>query len=507
MHIFEQEHKDGLSDRIFDDKVRVACKLITDIPEATSAQLAISRKQFLEKTDAEVAAQLDLFPLYTIMVSTGANGNDDVFTKGETWAARCTPEDKPFNLEHEPRRIIGHITGNAVVDNSLNIIPIDAPVEVVPEQFHILTSAVIYRHLKSRDPELEMECTDLIESIKRNEWSVSMEALFGDFDYALFEADGTYKHIQRNIETAFLTKYLRIYGGGGVYLGKRLGRILKNITFSGKGLVRQPANPNSVIFTDVTVKGVFANMQDIEINIHGDKNMADETVNETAAKLTELEAAKANLSTELDNMKSKVVDLEKIVAERDTTIAELNTKLVDSGVSLASMTTERDTLLTSKTEIEKSLEAAKAELAKIQADAAVANRIQTLLDNEFDQSEADEFMANFGQLDDAMFAKMVETVAKKVKKAKCAKTEKCMDDEESEGKCGKDKKAKSEASEETVEEDKAGETAATSEVLDNVEKPEDKPLVTDENKEQQLQESRAALVSYFDSLIHKNQKR
>ncbi len=192
----------------------------------------------------------DLYPLHTIMVSTGWNKNDDIFTREETWAARTTPEDKPFNLEHKPRQIIGHITANSIIDESLTVIADDISFDDVPDKFHILTSAVVYRHVSSKDESLETEAAELIESIQAGDWCVSMEALFGGFDYGVTYAGGEEKIIARTEATAFLTKHLRIHGGCGEYNGGKLGRALRNITFSGKGLVENPANPESVIFND-----------------------------------------------------------------------------------------------------------------------------------------------------------------------------------------------------------------------------------------------------------------
>ena len=60
--------------------------------------------------------QIDLYYINSILVSTGWNRNDDVFEKEQTWAARNTPEDKPFNLMHNEKEIIGHITGSTVID-------------------------------------------------------------------------------------------------------------------------------------------------------------------------------------------------------------------------------------------------------------------------------------------------------------------------------------------------------------------------------------------------------
>jgi hypothetical protein len=44
-----------------------------------------------------------------------------------------------------------------------------------------------------------------------------------------------------------MTSHLKAYGGSGHYGGERVGRVLKNIIFSGKGLTKKPANPDSRI--------------------------------------------------------------------------------------------------------------------------------------------------------------------------------------------------------------------------------------------------------------------
>ncbi|MFX9552086.1 hypothetical protein ABTO49_21095, partial [Acinetobacter baumannii] len=87
----------------------------------------------------------------------------------------------------------------------------------------------------------------LLAEIAEGKWFVSMECLFKGFDYALEAADGTTRVVARNETTAFLSKYLRCYGGSGTHGDSRIGRLMRNIVFSGKGLVRTPANPESVI--------------------------------------------------------------------------------------------------------------------------------------------------------------------------------------------------------------------------------------------------------------------
>src|SRR5271157_1075479 len=60
--------------------------------------------------------QIDLFPIQTVLCTTGWNKNTDIFIREETYAARHSAEDKPLNIGHIQTDIIGHITNNITVD-------------------------------------------------------------------------------------------------------------------------------------------------------------------------------------------------------------------------------------------------------------------------------------------------------------------------------------------------------------------------------------------------------
>lgn len=188
----------------------------------------------------------DLYYIQSILVTSNWNKNDDVFDKAEVWNARHTPSHKPTNLEHDEHEIVGHITANWAIDQDNRSIDDGSSVNDLPDVFHIVNGSVIYKAWQ--DEKLVARTNDLIADIEANKKFVSMECLFAGFDYAMITPEGEYKIIERNEDTAFLTKYLRAYRGTGVYEGAKLGRVLRNIIFSGKGFVDKPANPNSIIF-------------------------------------------------------------------------------------------------------------------------------------------------------------------------------------------------------------------------------------------------------------------
>ena len=195
----------------------------------------VSSEKHQPETPIKVAAayanpnQPDLYYLKSVLVSTGWNNNDDIFTPFYTLKASKTPVDKQFNYMHDEKDIIGHITGSYVANSN------NEPIEDVEglEEFNIITSAVMYTVWS--DKALQERCNKIIEEIAQGNWKVSMECIFNDFDYSLKSATGSEKIITRDEKTSYMSKYSRSYGGDGVYQGYKIGRVLKDFVFSGKG--------------------------------------------------------------------------------------------------------------------------------------------------------------------------------------------------------------------------------------------------------------------------------
>ena len=162
MLVYASEKADNLSDSLQNNKVAAylsPIQVATKLPEATVKKFDDAARRHLSSAFAsdDMETFFDLHRLYTILVTVGWNLNDDVFGVKEVWNARHSPEDKPFNLEHNPRHVIGHITGSVVVDDAYAVVDDTTTVDELPGKFHILTSAVIYKHIKSRDEKLSEE--------------------------------------------------------------------------------------------------------------------------------------------------------------------------------------------------------------------------------------------------------------------------------------------------------------------------------------------------------------
>jgi hypothetical protein len=368
--------------------------LIRDNNKISFASLAEESEEFsIEKLYSDLAVansnpnQEDLYYFNSILVSTGWNLNDDVFSPEEVWASRTSPEDKQLNCMHAETDIVGHITSNTSV--YLDGKKIEA--SEMPEQFEIKIGSVLYR--RWTDPKLKARVEKIIAEIKEGKWCVSMECLFKGFDYAVMTPDGEMKLIARNAETAFLTKHLRCYGGKGVVDGHKIGRLLRNITFTGVGLVDKPANPRSVILKPAATAASESNHVLIatlkESDMDHEKAMQDLRV--------ELDALKAGYTQSNEALKAEVTSKEAAIAGKETLIEELK-------ASVATLTTELNDVRAAKAAVEE-------EVNKMKSEAKVLARKASLIAAGLSPEEVEATLAKFATVDDSVFASIVEIKA------------------------------------------------------------------------------------------------
>ena len=371
----------------------------------------------------------DIYHVYSILVTTSWNKNDDVFDKTEVWAAQNTPKYKPANLEHDERQIVGGIVDNWSVDKNMKVIDKDSGSDSLPDYYHILVASVIYRQWQ--DPAYQTRAETLIKEIEAGNKFVSMECLFNGFDYAVVDPGGKRHILARNDETAFLTKHLRAYGGKGGYEDHKIGRLLRNIVFSGKGFVNRPANPDSIIFdknkltefnnVSISSKNLFSTNNGVSISVEKknqsivlkESNMSTDLLNDQVKELKEALAAVQADNKELTDKLSKA-NLEKY----DVQIKELTDNLQSLAVDLkaseevvASKTEETEGLQTQLTEATDALTKAQSELQDIEQKQKIEKRVAALVGAGLTQEDAEAKMEIFDSLTDDQFTVMVETVA------------------------------------------------------------------------------------------------
>lgn len=444
--IFDQEKKDDLEDLI----LATAC-----ISYASQAEPCIANTKARPFKSLASYDDSDLYYVQSILVSSSWNKNDDIFDKAEVWKAKNTPEDKPTNLEHDENLIIGHITANWPITEDGILIDQDTPVENLPEKYHILTGSVIYKGFSN--PELRDRSNKLIAEIEDGTKFVSMECFFSGFDYGLIdEKNSDFKVLPRNHETAYLTKYLRAYGGQGYHESYKIGRVLRNITFSGKGFVNKPANPDSIIFNKTSFDKILI-QKNSTLSKAGVSNNTLTSNSENNIMSLDIEAVQkeiAELKTKVESLKDcgcAEVTKEAYAAAsalKDQTI-ELENTVKAQEVSIAEKQAQLEALLVEKEEAAKKMDEEKKmkdeEMKKVMSELQTANeviaaykmkeeemakkekkmkRMASLLEAGIDNEVAVSTADKFESLDDDAFDAMTSLLALAAKKMTTKKTDK-----------------------------------------------------------------------------------
>lgn len=483
INIFQREISDGIGELVKSTASVAYCsqaEIKGKEDNLENAMANISDTEILDKVIAENKDQIDLYYLESVLVSTGWNKNDDVFMTEATWEARNTPEDKQFNFMHDENDIIGHITGSYVLSKDGKRVETDG----MPEDFDIITQAVLYNSWTNEDNRDRMQ--KIISEIEEGKWYVSMECLFAGFDYALIDKDGQAKILARDEQSAFLTKHLRAYGGTGEYEGYKIGRALKNIAFSGKGLVAKPANPRSVIINKNSSKAFVLDDNSRSLNI-GDFTMSDVSVLEK--RIAELKTALASTEQENKEIKAKIEEakdkefasqveaFEASIEEKQGTIAELEESVKSTQARVAEL---EDALKTSQTE----LAAAMKNMDEMKKKEKMEKRKAALTEAGLDEEETEATLASLEALEDDAFDSVVAVMKKKA----------VMKDEKKEDEGAM--KPKAEQTEAEVEE-----VEATAEVFEQVETSEATLVEPATDEADELESTRASLSNWISENI------
>ena len=484
MNIYQSEIEDGLRDQVLSNNT-VAWDIVAEsfTPEINMKSSA------LEKIIAENKEQIDLYYLRSILVSSGWNKNDDVFHPQELWDARNTPEDKPFNFMHDERDIIGHITGNTVVDKEGNEIASD---EELPNAFNILTTAVVYTEWSDSSQRDRMK--KIVAEIEEGKWFVSMECLFPDFDYALIGEDGRTDVVTRDEASAFLTKHLRAYGGDGQYDNYRVGRLLRNLSFSGKGLVSKPANPNSVILDGTGSLGGEDITYAKEITLtesksyFKEKDMSDsyeKQIDDLRAELAEAKSANEALQEKVAaeqqaEFDSKISAFEVTLADKDEQISGFETHISEAEAKIAE---QAEAIKNGEKDMEDKMK----ELREMKKKEAMMKRKAQLAEAGFEADEATATVEQFDTMDDETFDQVVALMKKKGKK------DMPWDKEE-------DKKDDTKA-EETVLEEEVETSEASEADLESVEETEEVAIAEAVGEDDPAESLRAQASEWLGSVL------
>jgi hypothetical protein len=431
--IYESEKSDGISEQIRTQaSVAYASQMLAarDLTESSvlSEALTSNASDFLASAGRD---DDDIYHSYSILVTTSWNKNDDVFPNSEVWAARNTPKYKPANLEHDEKRIVGGIIGSWPVDKEFNLIDTASSVDDLPDSYHILVSSVIYRQWQ--DQEYKARAEELIRKIEEGNMYVSMECIFRGFDYAIQTPDMQNHIIARNEETAFLSRHLRAYGGTGEYEGHKVGRLLKNITFSGKGFVERPANPDSIIFDKDQVfdfagasvsKNLFSSDNGVSVMIEQsilsntdseseEENSMSDFLNDQVKELKEALAASQDVIQELTDKVSKanVEKLEVEITELNQSVSTLSDSIVEAEAKSTEDAEKIEALEASVSELTAAKEAAESAIAQMEKEKKRQARAAALIEAGISEEEVEAKLETFASLSEEQFNDVVSIIA------------------------------------------------------------------------------------------------
>ena len=217
-------------------RVKVTAPLHTEAASLATVAEALS-------LPSEDDRQPDLQYLTAIFVSSGMNKNGAVFLGSELIKARGTISDKAVDIEHDERSIIGQITGNAFLKRDRSLIDAETAsstmsVEEMDElEMDIGITAIIH---KARFPEIAQE-------IEEGQWMVSMEAYYRDYDIKVGDKIIPKEEAEKMGFDKLVGSVVHLKDGDKELGFHLVGRVLRDILFAGVGIVKNPANPRSII--------------------------------------------------------------------------------------------------------------------------------------------------------------------------------------------------------------------------------------------------------------------
>ena len=190
--------------------------------------------------------QIDLMYFSAIFVSSGENLNGAFFEPHELTLGEKTIVNKALDIEHNEKEIIGHLYDRVFIDEYGNILAIDdlktmSKDDLNVKNIHVAIAGIIY---KNRFPEVAKE-------VAEGKWKVSMECYYSDFDLKI----GNLLLTRKDAEalgfgqdcSSIIGKIGKVIKDGKEMASGKIARVLRGITFSGCGIVENPANPPSIV--------------------------------------------------------------------------------------------------------------------------------------------------------------------------------------------------------------------------------------------------------------------
>lgn len=267
--------------------------------------------------------QHDLLYFSAIFVSSGENLNNAFFLPAELVAAEGTIINKALDIEHKEDDIVGHIYERAYIDKEGNPLELSElssreTAALNEQEMHVAIAGIVY---KNRFPNLAKEVAD-------GSWCVSMECYYQDFDVKVGdlilsrpEADAL--GLASDDDNVF-GKIAKVLKNGAEIAGGKLARVLRGVSFSGCGVVKNPANPPSVILETAKEKKKEAeivldydNLEKEDVAVIKDNNVTSE---EIEAPNVDAEGNEEESALQYDDTIGICVNYKRRVLDKENTI-------------------------------------------------------------------------------------------------------------------------------------------------------------------------------------------
>lgn len=270
---------------------------------------------------AENQKQPDLLYFSAIFVSSGENLNHAYFLGSELVAAEGTIVNKALDVEHSEDEIIGHIYERAYMDkegNPLNTVELASQetASLDNQEMHIAIAGIIY---KNRFP-------NIADEVAAGKWKVSMECYYQSYDVKIGDLVLDHKDAEAlGLATAddkILGRLAKVLKNGKEIAEGQIARVLRKICFSGCGIVKNPANPPSVVLETAKEKERTMEESDEIIILDYDKLEEDNnvTLDKVEATVTTEEARDGLLDDTVGtcvNYKRRVLNKNEEIVNED----------------------------------------------------------------------------------------------------------------------------------------------------------------------------------------------
>lgn len=216
---------------------------------------------------AEENRQRDLQYITAVFVSSGMNLNGGYFLPSELISARDTIVGKALDVEHLEEYIVGSIYERAFMTKDKQVIdPVDFLVEygtsVDRQQIDIAVLMGLYKY---RFPQVA-------EEVSSGKYKVSMECYYKDFDLKIGDIivskdEAAVMGIEHSSTEDVVGRNVKLVEGEKEIGFARIGRVFRDILFTGCGLTEIPANLESDILETASSEENDEILEGVEIDL------------------------------------------------------------------------------------------------------------------------------------------------------------------------------------------------------------------------------------------------